>query len=125
MLVESSRVHQIEGEPRRRVFTDEDFDLIVWYEQEHNRLIGFQLCYNKQTGEQALTWREANGFSHHSVDGGEDGAHSHKRTSILTAKGGVVTPDKLAERFQEHSQFIESAIVRFVQQKLTEYTPNL
>lgn len=42
MLREKEYVRQIKGEPRRRWFYDDFFDLIVWYGTDDS-IIGFQL----------------------------------------------------------------------------------
>jgi len=55
MLTEIRNARQVEGEGFRRWFTDDYFDLIVWY-GDQNAMIGFQLCYDKQGKERALTW---------------------------------------------------------------------
>ena len=55
MLAEIRNARQIAGEDFRRWFTDEEFDLIVWYGDDRS-LVGFQLCYDKQDRERALTW---------------------------------------------------------------------
>ena len=75
MIHEVKRTRQVPGEGFRRWFTDSDFDLIVWYEgqDEDGPIAGFQLCYDKQGAERALTWRRATGFSHEKVDDGETG----------------------------------------------------
>jgi hypothetical protein len=43
------------GEPKRRWFRSERFDLIVWL-TEYERVWGFQLCYRHGGEERALTW---------------------------------------------------------------------
>ncbi len=42
MIVEKKDARQIENEGFRRWFTDDFFDLIVWY--ENKEITGFQLC---------------------------------------------------------------------------------
>ncbi|MFW5812247.1 MAG: hypothetical protein ACOCWS_04610, partial [Alkalispirochaetaceae bacterium] len=66
MLSEIKPVRQVPGEGFRRWFTDEEMDLIVWYDGEDQEQIeGFQLCYDKEVLERALTWRPEAGFTHH------------------------------------------------------------
>ena len=62
MLREIPKVRQIEGEPHRRWFTDDHFDLVLW-DDESRQIVGFQLCYDKHDGERAITWKEDSGFS--------------------------------------------------------------
>lgn len=54
----------------RRWFNDDDFDLIV----RHNggTITGFQLCYDRNGNEHALTWMEGKGAGHHRIDSGEN-----------------------------------------------------
>ena len=57
MLTEFKAVRQIPKDGFRRWFTDQDFDLFVWYEDESKtNIVGFQLCYNKRGNQKALTW---------------------------------------------------------------------
>ncbi|MCH7756306.1 hypothetical protein IH970_14450 [candidate division KSB1 bacterium] len=46
MLKEIQTARQIEGEPKRRWFSNRFFDLIVWFKKNDNEITGFQLCYN-------------------------------------------------------------------------------
>ena len=54
-LVEIIHVRQVPGDPRRRWFSSDDMDLIVWYD-DSDAPIGFQLCYDKLRSERALRW---------------------------------------------------------------------
>ena len=46
MLTEFKGVRQREEEGIRRWFFDDYFDLIIWYDNNH-QIEGFQLCYDK------------------------------------------------------------------------------
>ncbi len=85
MLREIRDVRQVRGEPRRRWFSDEDFDLIVWIDPE-KRIIGFQLCYDKQTEQKALTWLKDKGYQHSRIDDG-DNPGKMKASPVLEANG--------------------------------------
>src|SRR5690242_6752512 len=82
MLMEFQNVRQVPGEPRRRWFTSEDVDLVVWCD-ESGCAIAFQLCYDKARSERALTWKPDCGFSHRAVDDGEGSRGKYKATPIL------------------------------------------
>ncbi|MGO9309321.1 MAG: hypothetical protein ACLQDL_09905 [Spirochaetia bacterium] len=111
MLSEIRNPRQVQGEGYRRWFTDEYFDLIVWYDDER-RLIGFQLCYDKQQRERALTWTLAHGFQHNRIDSGEVPGHA-KMTPIIIADGAFDrTP--VAERFRQESGGIDAEVASFV-----------
>jgi hypothetical protein len=114
MLKEVPSVRQIEGEGRRRWFTDEYFDLIVWYDR--GRIQGFQLCYDKGGRERALTWR-GEGFTHHAVDTGEDDRRGFKATPILVADG-LLDRDDLAERFRQSGQALEPGLTAWILEKI-------
>lgn len=63
MLKETPSVRQILGEPRRRWFGDEDFDLIIWYASDDS-ILGFQLCYDRDARYRALSWLKGKGYKH-------------------------------------------------------------
>ena len=123
MIHEVKRTRQVPGEGFRRWFTDSDFDLIVWYEGQNvdGPIAGFQLCYDKQGAERALTWRRATGFSHEKVDDGETGrAVSSKMTPILVPDG-IFDAGAVARRLQKHSATMDPEIARFILQTLSLY----
>ncbi len=118
MLVEIDHARQAEGEGPRRWFTDDYFDLIVWYDT-NDALIGFQLCYDKQGRERALTWTREHGFQHDRVDSGEVPGHS-KMTPIIVADGAF-SRDPIVERFRRASKGIEPSISGFVLETMKRY----
>jgi len=118
MLSEIRNARQVEGEGFRRWFTDEYFDLIVWYGNDRS-LIGFQLCYDKQQRERALTWTREHGFQHNSIDSGEVPGHS-KMTPIIIADGAF-SRDTVAQRFRAACTDIDPAIASFVFDTITGY----
>ena len=58
------------GEPKRRWFGDEFFELILWLDSD-GTIRGFQLVYNRLQAKRALTWKRDAGYSHDRVDDGE------------------------------------------------------
>lgn len=119
MLVEYAKVRQRKGEPRRRWFGDEYFDLIIW-ENEDREILSFHLCYEKSWIEKALAWTHENGFRHLSVDNGEEIGGRHKMSPILVSDG-LLDIDSLKNRFVIESQQIEMRISEFILQKLNNY----
>jgi hypothetical protein len=115
MLTEIRNARQVKGEGLRRWFTDDYFDLIVWYDGAETPT-GFQLCYDKKGRERALTWTRAHGFQHDRVDAGETPGHA-KMSPIIVADG-VFDRDPVLERFLASSAGIEPEIVRFVRETL-------
>jgi len=86
MLKEAKNVRQIEGEPRRRWFDDEYFDLIVWFEK-NDSIWGFQLCYDREYKPRALTWTKKDGYKHTGIDDGEGSGGMMKESPVLVADG--------------------------------------
>jgi len=68
--INSEYVRQKKGEPHRRWFADEYFDLLVW-EDETGEIVGFELSYDKNRDQRALTWEKQKGYHHFKVDDGE------------------------------------------------------
>jgi len=122
MLVERSDVRQVPGEGSRRWFSDAAFDLIVWYDDDAtgggDRIAGFQLCYDKQGRERALSWRRDVGYSHDVVDAGELPGRV-KMSPVLRPDDDVGAG--LEERFRAASPGIDPTIVAFVTEKLGSY----
>lgn len=122
MFAERKNVRQIPGEGFRRWFSDEYFDLIVWYRDERRGdagdMAGFQLCYDKEGQERALSWRREGGFSHDLVDTGEIPGRS-KMSPVLQAGGEL--SEMMSERFRSSSLEMEPLIVSLVCEKLEEY----
>jgi hypothetical protein len=124
VLVEYRNVRQIRGEGHRRWFSDDYFDLIVWYDSPRrgrSHITGFQLCYDRGGYERALTWMRDRGFSHEKVDTGEGrGSGNMKATPILVADG-VFDSGQVADRFREASKGLDPDIADLVLDRLAEY----
>ena len=118
MLTEIRNPRQVAGEGMRRWFTDEYFDLIVWYDNAH-ALLGFQLCYDKQGRERALTWTSEHGFQHNRIDQGEIPGHA-KMTPVIIADGEFA-PGPVGERFRAASSQIDPAVAGLVYEKVSAY----
>ena len=116
MLNEVPHVRQIEGEPLRRWFADEELDLIVWFEPE-GAICGFQLCYGDSGARHALTWLAPGGYFHHRLDDGDWRIGRTKAATVL-ADPCPFDPDRLAARFLEAASALESSIADFVLEKI-------
>lgn len=119
MIRELKQVSQREGEAPRRWFGSEYFDLIVWYEDDGERILGFQLCYDKQGDEHAFTWRAGRGFTHHAIDDGTSTPLA-RRTPILVPDG-VFPLEPVRERFERESGDIDPLVRELVLRRLGEY----
>jgi len=119
MLRETKNVRQVSNESKRRWFSDEFFDLIVWL-NDRDEITGLQLCYDLPGDERALTWRKQSGYTHDRIDTGEDEAGIIKASPILVLDG-IFEYDKIAEKFKEASGEIDKNIADFVYSKIWEY----
>jgi len=116
-MIEIKNVHQKTGDPFRRWFSDNYFDLIIWYNDE-KEIIGFQLCYDIKENEKAITYSDGK-FSHNKIDQGEDNP-SKNRTPILVADG-IFDELKVLPKFEESAKNLENEIKEYVFRKITEY----
>jgi hypothetical protein len=120
MLVEFQNVRQIPEDGFRRYFTDGDFDLYVWYaDRSMVTLTGFQLCYNKQTRQKALTWNNGAGFLHTAIDDGESSPLKNQ-TPILVSDG-TFAKDRVLKSFIGAAKKIDPKIVSFVTETISRY----
>ena len=86
-MQEDVRETENDQDPRRRWFSDEYFDLVVW-QAAPDGLVGFQLCYDKPGAERAVTWTRARGVGHFPVDTGED-TPVKSMTPVLVSAGAL------------------------------------
>ena len=113
-------VRQVPGEPKRRWFSSDDIDLIVWLD-DSGAPVSFQLCYDKLLSEHALTWEPESGFVHLAVDAGEQGGRfQYKSTPILVAHEHF-DANRVTSRFTGVSGQLPSVIVEFVTERLRQH----
>jgi len=118
-LHEIYHVRQIAGEPRRRWFYDDFFDLILWLD-DGGKMTGFQLCYDKQREQHALTWHADSGYFHNRVDEGEGRPGKFKASPVLVPNGRFCK-DVVAAIFLRASRHLEQWIARVVYEKIIQY----
>ena len=111
MLQEFPKVRQDQG-TYRRLFTDEYFDLYLWYRRRWGRFLGFQLVYDKGEDPHSLTWTEETGYLHNRIDEGEDSCLANM-TPILVPDG-LFDHETVGERFQRSSVGLEETILSLV-----------
>lgn len=116
MLTEFKNVAQKpEDDGRRRWFSDNQLELIVWYCPE-NMLTGFQFCYDIGAGEHAVTWK--NNYLHHNkIDDGDIGGAPNM--SPILVPDGIMPKDQILKIFKENCLEIEYEIAQFVIDKLS------
>jgi len=108
----------IAGDYDRCWISDDYFDLIVWY-TPGNTIYGFQLCYDKQHWERALTWLSDRGFAHTEVDTGEDTPEAN-RTPVLVPDGSFPSERVLAE-FTRRGSTLPVELRKLVTEKIGEF----
>lgn len=119
MFIESRHVRQILGEAKRRWFTADSLELIVWVEQD-DTIVGFQLCYETSGNPKAVTWNLSSGYLFSGIDDGDVRFGKHKQSPILVANGRFQKGEILA-LFTSHSEGLPEEYGRFVISKLEEY----
>ena len=121
MLKLVPNIRQDPKEPFRRWYADDagDLDLIVWFGKDR-RISGFQLCYDLEKDQRAVTWRAETGFSHERVDDGENRPGRYKSTPILIPDGFLDKTD-LIRRFEEKSGGLEKDVADFILKRLKTY----
>jgi len=107
-------------EPHRRWFSNDDFDLVVWFD-EIGAIAGFQLCYDRSKVERALTWTTMGGYRHFRVDAGE--ATPLKNLTPILVSDAEFSKAKVIAGFVEAANALEPAIRAFVVQRLQEAAP--
>src|SRR5690606_35771569 len=79
-------VRQDDERGSRRWFQDEYFDLFVWQDAA-GAPIAFQLCYQRDAGEGAISWSVGDGFRHARVDAGRSVGLAPPMTPVLRPDG--------------------------------------
>jgi len=116
MLKEIKNVRQVDGEPRRRWFDDEYFDLIVWFDKDA-LVWGFQLCYDREKKPRALTWTRKNGYKHSGIDDGEGAGGTYKSSPILVMDG-LFDAGTIAKKLEAASKDLPLQISLFILEKV-------
>ncbi|HNL25792.1 MAG TPA: hypothetical protein PKO47_03325 [bacterium] len=117
MFHEIKNVSQSRGEPFRRWFEDNYFDLVVWY-NKNGSFYGFQLSYDRYRHEHAITWFSDRGYFHDKVQNTDGSVVT--MTPVLVANGPF-DGQQIAERFRQHSAGLEIEIAEFIYDKVTHY----
>ena len=115
-MLREIQARQLPGEPARRWFTSPDIDLFVWLD-EAGAPTAFQLCYDKQSREHALTWTPAAGYTHMGVDGGESRPGRYKGTPILVANGSIDVEGILGQ-LRSQAEAVPPELLGFIEGKI-------
>lgn len=109
---------QNKSDYRRRFMCDDYFDLFVWFRAD-GEFYGFQLCYDKEDRERALTWLSDRGFSHFAVDSGE--ANPNRNCAPMMVLDGCMPVELVRAKFLRQSRELDTKIRELVVAKLDEY----
>ncbi|HAB10665.1 MAG TPA: hypothetical protein DCE47_03120 [Planctomycetaceae bacterium] len=122
-LHELKFVRQYEGEMLRRWFDDDEglFDLIAWVD-DAGAVSGFQLAYNVNGEERAITWLGGT-FSHRDVDPGDDSPLSND--SSVLGDTTVFPIVDIIKKFEHSSRNIASDVRSMLLGKLEEFAGTL
>jgi hypothetical protein len=115
---ETRPLHRDSDNVKRRWFSNDYFDIIVWLDNSEE-ISGFQLCYDKNKKERALTWRPDKGFSHCGVDTGE--LNPTKNRAPMLIPDGIFPADIVFSQFAASSKLMDPLIVQFINDKIAEY----
>jgi hypothetical protein len=117
MLRELLHLRQVPNDRRRRCFYNEELEVVLWYEPDDS-IFGFQISYDLQERPRALTWTRKSGFSHASIDGGDDSVFSN-RTPMLRPDG-TCNFSWLNRAFLANSSGLPADERSFIEDKLSE-----
>ena len=106
-------------EPNRRWFSNEDYDLFVWFD-ELGAIRKFELCYDCSDVERALTWSPLGGYRRWRVDTGEATGLNYDMTPILVPDDAEFPKDRVTAAFAQAANTVEPTILSFVVQRLQD-----
>ena len=95
-------------------------DLFVWC-NDVGTLVGFQLAYDKESKERALTWKLETGFVHDVVDDGESHTGSRYKAAPLLLNAGQPNIDRILGLLDTCGVRVPTEIVSFVTERILEY----
>ena len=102
----------------RRWFASKKFDLFVFFNKE-NRLVEFQLCYDKLNNENVIAWSEKSGYTHALIDAGRN--TSGRSSSPIFIANGCCDIGKLKKSFIEASLNLDDSLFEQIYKKLVGY----
>ncbi len=119
MLHEISHLRQANRSLVKRWFNSRDMDLFVWFRK--NVPVRFQLCFNKCSNEQAISWDFQREFHLYQVDDGETYPDQYKQTPLLVCACDRNDLATIARNFLAASEKIDPGIADFIYARLLEY----
>ena len=104
----------------KRLFSDSELDLYVWYERRGGEMVGFQLVYDKDSDPRAFTWLRGKGFRHNRVDEGDS---DYFAMAPLLVADGELRNAEIADRVRAHGSSVDSRIIDLVCRVINAYDP--
>ena len=123
MLHQVKQVRQESDTTNHLWFQSHYFDLFVWYESEE-KIVSFQLCYDKPSMEKALTWHTSKGWTYNRVDSGEEADRTPAKSSPILLQDGTFEPDSILDQFRAEAEKLPKWISGFLLNKLRHYPGN-
>ncbi|MFP4376395.1 MAG: hypothetical protein ACLFP4_05075 [Spirochaetales bacterium] len=119
MLTEWIGATKDNEEGRRRWYTDEAMDLIVWY--SGSDVTHFQLCYDKQHEQHAIVWSSDGLLRHQRVDTGESRPGSPKSAPIIAQEANKEIGE-LEIDFLRRAENLDPILVSFVRESIAHFS---
>lgn len=120
MLNEYKKVRQVPG-GYRKLYSDDAFDLWVWFDKPDGDLVGFQLVILSQLSEDTVfTWTTDKGSIY---TGLLDEGHRYKKTRFLSVNGKM-DKSKVLSSFNERSGGLPGELKVLVSKELAQYVQN-
>jgi hypothetical protein len=122
MLSEYKEVRQRDSEGYRRWFSDQYFDVIIWYDREGGSMTGFQVCYDKGGSERAFTRKLERKIvqSHRFVANGPVEIGTSKMTSILKGDAKAIDETVVARLRSSAGDLDEETLAHLIE-RMEEY----
>jgi len=117
MLKEFVKVRQ-DKNGYKRLFTDDIFDLCVWYNKKGGDITGFQLIYDKYNNTRAITWIKDQGYRHNKIDGYDS---NRMNMSPILVEDGIFKNKEITNLFLKHCDKIDKEIVDIVVKVIHKY----
>jgi hypothetical protein len=115
MLREIGNIKQYPGQFFRRWFSDEMLDLFVWYDTD-GRIAGFQLCFDKDGRERALTYSDENGYTLNEVEA--DGSAWDMSSPVLAVPDTEFPRVRLLAQLGERGELLDTHLREYLSEKL-------
>ena len=120
MLTEFMNLSQ-KGDGYRRLFSDDFFDLYIWYDEKGGKPTGFQLNYSARDDPHSLTCSIGGSCTHTRIDEGEDAPGRFKGSPILVSDGAF-EKETVLERFKSASRTLDAGLRGIIMEAILNYT---